>query len=79
MVDGSDHIVITREGALWQHGHWDWPQGGVTVNGTQWNPCQKNYLTTAGTAKFLPAPFSLETADLEIIKGRDVVALERSK
>lgn len=78
MVDGSDRILLTREGALWEHAHWDWPQGAVTVNGKQWDPRQKNYLTTAGAAKFLPDCFSLETAELERISGRDVVALERA-
>jgi hypothetical protein len=78
MVDGSDHILITHEGALWQHAHWDWPQGAVTVNHTQWDPRQKNYLTTAGTAKLLPESFSLESVSLEVIKARNVVALERT-
>jgi hypothetical protein len=78
LVDGSDRILITREGALWEHAHWDWPQGAVTVNSTQWNPQEKNYLSTAGAAKFLPDCFSLEAAKLERIKGRDVVALERT-
>ena len=78
MVDGSDRILITREGALWEHAHWGWPEGAVTVNGTQWNPQQKNYLATAGEAKFLPECFSLEAVDLERITGRDVVALERT-
>jgi hypothetical protein len=78
MVDGSDHILITRDGAFWEHAHWDWPQGAVTVNRTQWDPRQKNYLTTAGAAKFLPECFSVEAVDLERIRGRDVVALERT-
>ncbi len=78
MVDGSDRILITRDGALWEHAHWDWPQGAVTVNRAQWDPRQKNFLTTAGAAKFLPECYSLEAADLERIKGRDVVALERT-
>jgi len=78
MVDGSDRILVTRDGALWKHEHWGWPEGAVTVNGTQWNPQQKNYLTTAGEAKFLPECFSLEAVDLERITGRDVVALERT-
>ena len=78
MVDGSDRILITRDGAFWEHAHWDWPEGAVTVNGAQWNPREKNYLTSAGAAKFLPEHFSLEAVDLERIKGRDVVALERT-
>ena len=78
MVDGSDRILITRDGALWEHAHWDWPQGAVTVNRRQWDPRQKNYLTTAGTVKFLPDCFSLDAVNLERIRGRDVVALERT-
>jgi hypothetical protein len=78
MVDGSDRILITRDGAFWEHAHWGWPEGAVTVNGAQWNPREKNYLTSAGEAKYLPECFSLEAVDLERITGRDVVALERT-
>lgn len=77
-IDGSDKITITRAGALWEHVNWSWPQGAVEVNGAQWNPQEKNYLTTAGAEKFLPAAFALDTADLEVIRGRGVVALERA-
>jgi len=77
-IDGSDKIVITRDGALWEHVNWDWPQGPVTVNHTQWNPRQKNYLTTLGARRFLPESFSLDSVALEVIHGRDVVALERA-
>ena len=77
-VDGSDRIVITREGALWSHLNWHWPLQAVTINGAQWNPKEKNYVTTEGTSKFLPEAFSLESADLDILQGRDVVALERA-
>jgi len=34
LIDGSDHIVIRRQGALWEHMNWAWPRGAVTVNGT---------------------------------------------
>jgi hypothetical protein len=77
MVDGSDRILITHEGALWEHAHWGWPEGPVTVNRRQWDPRQKNYLTAIGATQFLPEWFSLEAVDLERISGRDVVALER--
>jgi len=77
-VDGSDKILITHEGAMWDHLNWDWPPEPVVVNGTKWNPTVKNYLTTIGPVKFLPESFSLESADLEVIQGRDVVALERT-
>jgi hypothetical protein len=78
LVDGSDKIVITRDGALWNHINWSWPHGAVTINGTQWQPQQKNYVTTTGTSKFLPETFSLDSVTLETIQGRDIVALERS-
>jgi hypothetical protein len=77
-VDGSDRILISRDGALWNHVHWGWPDGPVAINGAQWNPREKNYLTTVGTNVFLPEPFSLDSPALEIVTGRDVVAMERS-
>ena len=78
VVDGSDRIILTRQGALWEHVNWDWPAGAVTVNGTQWSPREKNYLTTTGAVTFLPETYSLETVRLETIAGRDIVALERT-
>src|SRR5579859_4793632 len=76
-IDGSDKITITRDGALWEHVNWAWP-GSVTVNGAQWDPSEKNYLTTTGTAKFLPESFSLDSADLKVIAARDEVTMERA-
>jgi len=78
LVDGSDKIVITRDGALWNHVNWAWPQGAVTINGAEWKPQDKNYVTAVGETKFLPEAFSLESVNLEVIQGRDVVALERA-
>ncbi len=79
LVDGSDRILITRQGAFWHHVNWAWPLDPVTVNGVQWNPQEKNYLTTVGSPGFLPEGFSLESARLATIQGRDVVAMERAK
>jgi hypothetical protein len=78
MIDGSDRILITHEGAFWEHVNWGWPAGAVTVNGSQWNPREKNYLTTTGAVAFLPETYSMQAASLEIIQGRDVIALERT-
>lgn len=78
VVDGSDRIIINRQGDLWEHVNWDWPAGAVTINDTQWSPREKNYLTTTGAVTFLPEIYSLKTARLETIAGRDVVALERT-
>ena len=76
LIDGSDRISITHEGALWEHVNWGWPAGVVTVNGTQWNPSEKNYLTTTGAVAFLPDTYALASASLEISEGRDVITLE---
>ncbi len=78
LIDGSDRIVITHEGAWWQHVHWGWPDSAVTVNGVPWNPSEKNYLTTTGAVAFLPKTYSLAAVNLEVIQGRDIVALERT-
>ena len=75
-VDGSDEIVIAHEGALWQHMNWAWPQA-ATINGVRWNPQEKNYMTTIGPLKFLPDAFSLESVNLQVTQGRDIIALER--
>jgi hypothetical protein len=77
-IDGSDRIVITHQGALWEHFYWGWPADSVTVNGSQWQPWEKNFMTTTGAVAFLPAEYSLASARLEVIEGRDVIALERT-
>jgi hypothetical protein len=77
-IDGSDRIVINRQGALWEHLNWGWPTGPVTVNDAQWIPSEKNYLTTTGAVLFLPEKYSLKSPWLEHITERDVVALERT-
>ena len=58
--------------------NWGWPNGSVTVNGTQWNPSEKNFMTTTGAVPFLPEKYALLSARLELITNRDVVALERT-
>lgn len=78
-VDGSDKILITRDGALWDHIDWNYPPEPVTVNDTKWNPLGKNYLSAIAPTKFLPASFSLDSVELEVVKGRDIVALERAR
>ena len=77
-IDGSDRILINRQGALWEHVNWGWPAGAVTVNDSQWNPSEKNYMTSTGAVEFLPEKYSLKSPWLERITGRDVVALERT-
>jgi len=78
MIDGSDRIIITHQGALWEHVNWGWPVSVVTVNDSQWNPSEKNFITTTGAVRFLPEKYSLSAARLEVMTNRDVLALERT-
>jgi hypothetical protein len=78
VIDGSDRITIRRQGALWEHVNWGWPTGAVAVNGSQWNPSEKNYMTTTGAVTFLPLQYSLRSPRLEPVTGRDLVAMERT-
>ena len=77
VIDGSDRILITRDGASWEHVNWSWPEDFVTVNGAKWNPGAKNFLTTRDPAGFLPPHFAFESAELQVVTGRDLVAIER--
>ncbi|MFZ0829178.1 MAG: M56 family metallopeptidase [Verrucomicrobiia bacterium] len=77
MIDGADRILFARNGARWEHVNWAWPQD-VTVNGVRWNVQEQDYLTTADLAGFLPESYSLDSAELEVIEGRDIVALEHT-
>lgn len=45
----------------------------------EWNPQEKNYLTTTGAVVFLPEAYALEDDRLESAAGRDDVARERIK
>jgi hypothetical protein len=77
-IEGSDKIVIRRDGALWNHSA-PWPiRGSASVNGKTWNEKTLTYISAAGLAQFVPETFSLENAQLEVIAGRDVVALEKT-
>lgn len=77
-VDGSDRIIIMHKGAMWEHVNWDWPAGTVTVNDLEWKPSELNFMTSTGAVEFLPKTYSLSAANLEVIEGRDVTALERT-
>ncbi len=77
-IDGSDRIIITHKGALWEHINWDWPGGAVAANDSQWKPSERNFMTTTNGSAFLPETYSLSAATLEVMEGRDVVALERT-
>jgi hypothetical protein len=78
-LDGTDKIVITRDGAVWEHVSWDWPQSAVWINDTQWIPREKNIIAPGGTAAFIPENADFPQAKLQRKSGRDTVALERTE
>lgn len=75
-VDGSDKMLLKRDGLFWEHINWGWPEGAVTVNEASWKPADQNYAAPGSNRPLLPPGFAFHSAKLEIIKARDVVALE---
>ncbi len=73
-IDGLDTIQIGRDGILWKHLQYKSPHE-VSLNGRNWNPSDLN-LIDFGT-NLAPRDISWERSQIEIISGRDVVALEK--
>jgi hypothetical protein len=78
-LDGTDKIIVTRDGAVWEHVSWDWPQSPVWFNDIQWLPREKNIIAASETAGFLSETADFSSARLERIRGRDIIAMERSE
>lgn len=70
---------MTRDGVLWEHVNWDWPDTDVSINGVSWQPRLKNVLMSAGPGPFLPPDASFLGAQVKVAKGRDTVVLEREE
>ncbi len=73
VLPADQPVIIKHQGAFWEHMHWGWP-GTVMVNAAEWNPAEKNFLTTTGAVAFLPERYSLAAVSLEVIEGRDLIA-----
>ncbi len=73
-IDGTERIEVTAESVQWRHVSWSWPPEPVTLNGVEWKPQSQPRLRTND----LSGPVDFATARLELIRGRDAVALERS-
>jgi len=78
-IDGSELIEITAAGAVWKHQHWDLPSAPMMVNGIAWSPREINPLPNRGETRFLPGPVDFRLAVLEIIEGRDIIAMNPTK
>src|ERR1017187_5149542 len=77
-IDGSDRIVINNNGAVWKHVDWQWPATPISINGINWNPRMENIFAPPGNSKLLPPNIQFDSAKVEIIQGRDIVACEKS-
>ena len=75
-IDGSERIEVTQLAAIWEHVAWSPPKEGVTLNGVAWACKDSPVLLNRGETTFLSAPVDFSSATLEILKGRDTVAIE---
>lgn len=76
IIDGLDTIQIGRDGILWKHLQYKSPHE-VSLNGRSWNPSDMN-LIDFGT-NLAPKTISWEHSQIEVISGRDVVALQKQR
>jgi len=77
-IDGSDDVVISRQGATWKHLGAKWPTG-VFMNGVAWAPSKNaTTLTNKGTTTFLNGPVDLGSARIVEQTGRTKVTLDAS-
>ncbi len=74
-IDGSDTLIIDKQGARWIHRHWDWPKE-VVLNQVHWNPRKNSKLEY--TDLHLQGAIDFASARLTIHEARDLVVLERN-
>jgi hypothetical protein len=75
-IDGLDTIQIGPDGILWKHLQYKSPHQ-VSLNGRSWNPSDLN-LIDFGT-NLAPTNISWAHSEIEVLSGRDVVALEKQR
>ena len=76
-IEGSDDVVISRDGAQWHQRHWGWPRGTVTMNGAPWRPQDDPWLANWGDSHFLADGVDFATARLVHVAGRDLATIEK--
>jgi hypothetical protein len=76
-IDGSDSIEISASHAKWTHHGWDWPQS-VAINGVRWSPRRVPVLPFAKAFGSALPRIDFNSAQLETIRGRGRVRLEKS-
>jgi hypothetical protein len=76
IIDGSEVIEITHEQAVWRHLHWGWPPKPIVLADVSWDPRQRPVLPNRESTRFLHQLVDFSSAEMKVIKGRDLVALK---
>ena len=74
-IDGSDRLIITAEGARWEHKAWDLATD-VSLNNVRWPLEKSRKLKNEGSTRFLPANVDFSTAKIVGRSGRDLVTAD---
>lgn len=74
-VDGSDELMIGKNGAAWVHRFWSQPSN-VSLNGVKWDPASHHTLANTGPTQYLPAGVNFQNATIAQTKGRDIVGID---
>jgi hypothetical protein len=72
LIDGSDRLTITHDGAKWEHLSWG-PATGVALNNISWPLDKTPELKNEGPTQFLPTDVDFSTAKVISRSGRDLV------
>jgi hypothetical protein len=78
-VDGSERLEINATEAVWQHLHREWPKAPVKLNGIIWDLSKTQKLANAGNTRFVDPGVDFTRAKLEVLEGRDIVVLTKTK
>lgn len=78
-VDGSERLEINATEAVWEHLYLALPKAPVKLNGINWDLSKTKKLVNAGDTKFLDRGVDFERAKLEVLEGRDIVVLTKTK
>jgi RNA polymerase sigma factor (sigma-70 family) len=72
IIDGSDVLKVTPDGAAWTHLYWD-PPSGITLNGEHTSPTVRTSLAKLGLSNA-----NLSSATVVSRRGRGLVALDKT-
>ncbi|WP_164921464.1 hypothetical protein [Rhodopirellula baltica] len=77
-LEGAARMEITAEGIRWIH-HYGLMPSNVKLNDEPWIPGDVPYFRNSGVTRFMPVETSLQMPQLQKLRGRGLVALERNE